>query len=128
MTTVVRMEHRLIAVMFTDIKGFTNRASATPREDLIAMLEKHKSVLSTVVEARGGTLVKQIGDGFLVMFSSPTNAILAASISIARSRPRRRSKFAPLVPRRHAEKKPESGWGSPVNDRIQGDGQLRIFC
>jgi class 3 adenylate cyclase len=62
--------------MFTDIKGFTERTSATSREELVGLLKKHDSLLIPVINKFSGTIVKTIGDAFLVTFDSPTNAVL----------------------------------------------------
>jgi len=62
--------------MFTDIKGFTERTSSTSREALVGLLKKHDSLLIPVINKFSGTVIKTIGDAFLVTFDSPTNAVL----------------------------------------------------
>lgn len=62
--------------MFTDIKGFTNKTSHKTREELLAMLEDHERLVRPLFEKFGGTVVKTIGDAFLVTFESPTDAVL----------------------------------------------------
>jgi class 3 adenylate cyclase len=70
------MSSRVLTVMFTDIKGFTERTSASSREDLHQLLDEHDELLRPVVSNFGGTVVKTIGDALLVTFESPTNAVL----------------------------------------------------
>lgn len=70
------MASKVLSIMFTDIKGFTERTSATSREDLVGLLKKHDSLLIPVIGRFSGTIVKTIGDAFLVTFDSPTNAVL----------------------------------------------------
>ncbi len=62
--------------MFTDIKGYTARTSSSSRSELLKMLEEHDRLVRPVFEECGGTVVKTIGDAFLVTFESPTDAVL----------------------------------------------------
>ncbi|MBN1809326.1 MAG: adenylate/guanylate cyclase domain-containing protein [Planctomycetes bacterium] len=72
------MASRVLTIMITDIKGFTERTSQTSREEMRSLLEEHEALLLPMVAKFRGTLVKNIGDSFLVTFESPTNAILCA--------------------------------------------------
>ncbi len=62
-------------VMFTDIRGFTARTSRDSREDLEELLQTHEALLLPVIKHFDGRVVKTIGDAFLVVFESPTNAV-----------------------------------------------------
>ena len=70
------MATRNLAIMFTDIKGFTQRTSASSREAMKALLAQHERLLVPVFTHFDGTIVKTIGDAFLVYFESPTDAVL----------------------------------------------------
>jgi len=70
------MSSKVLSIMFTDIKGFTERTSSTSREALVGLLKKHDSLLIPVINKFNGTVIKTIGDAFLVTFDSPTNAVL----------------------------------------------------
>lgn len=70
------MTSRVLTIMFTDIKGFTERTSAASREALVGLLKKHETLLVPIIKKFGGTVIKTIGDAFLVTFESPTNAVL----------------------------------------------------
>lgn len=70
------MEHKDLTIMFTDIKGFTSRTSQQSRSDTIGLIRQHKELLIPVLESKGGQIVKEIGDSFLVVFQSPTDAVL----------------------------------------------------
>lgn len=70
------MSSKVLSIMFTDIKGFTERTSATSREELVGLLKKHDALLIPVINKFSGTIIKTIGDAFLVTFDSPTNAVL----------------------------------------------------
>lgn len=65
-----------LAIVFTDIKGFTARTSLQTHEENRRMLALHDALLTPVFKAFGGRQVKTIGDAFLVVFESPTQAVL----------------------------------------------------
>lgn len=65
-----------LAIVFTDIKGFTARTSQQGFEENRRMLKLHDALLMPVFKAFGGRKIKTIGDAFLVVFESPTQAVL----------------------------------------------------
>jgi adenylate cyclase len=73
---------RLAAVVFTDIVGYT--ALAQRDESLaLVLLQKHNSLIRSVVEAHRGKEIKTIGDAFLLEFDS-TLAAVDCAIEIQR--------------------------------------------
>jgi len=68
---------RNLTILLTDIKGFTEKTSRKSRAEVLTMLELHKEIVLPVLEARGGQLIKTIGDAFLMVFESPTDAVLS---------------------------------------------------
>ncbi|MDX6768751.1 MAG: RDD family protein [Elusimicrobiota bacterium] len=70
-------ETRHLTILLTDIKGFTDKTSAGTRADIQRLLDDHRETVLPVLQGRGGRLVKTIGDAFLMVFDSPTNAVLA---------------------------------------------------
>src|SRR3954467_13895537 len=62
--------------MFTDIQGFTARTSVSTREGIDKLLDAHDRLLKPGFATFRGTIVKTIGDAFLVWFESPTDAVL----------------------------------------------------
>jgi class 3 adenylate cyclase len=66
-----------LAIVFTDIKGFTARTSQQTYEENRRMLRVHDALLMPVFKAFGGRKIKTIGDAFLVVFESPTQAVLS---------------------------------------------------
>lgn len=70
------METRNIAIMLTDIKGFTSKTAGFSRAETQELLSKHRELVTPVLEKFHGRLVKTIGDAFLVAFNSPTDAVL----------------------------------------------------
>lgn len=65
-----------LAIVFTDIKGFTERTSNQTLEENQRLLRRHSELLSPLFKAFGGKIIKSIGDAFLVTFESPTQSVL----------------------------------------------------
>ena len=74
------MESKILTIMLTDMKGFTESSSQRSREELADLVRKHDQLLRPVVEHFGGRVIKTMGDAFLVVFESPTNAVLAGMV------------------------------------------------
>lgn len=70
------MEARNLAIMLTDIKGFTSKTAAFSRAQTQELLTRHRELVMPVIEKFKGRLVKTIGDAFLVVFNSPTDAVI----------------------------------------------------
>ncbi len=70
------MKTKHLTIMFTDIKGFTYKTSLSSREQLKIYLELHDNLVRPIFERYSGKVIKTIGDAFLVVFDSPTNAVL----------------------------------------------------
>lgn len=73
-----RVERRLATVMFTDIVASTERAVQLGDRRWRALLEDHIDDLRSTVERFDGRLVKTIGDGALVLFDGPAQALECA--------------------------------------------------
>ena len=67
-----------LAILLSDMKGFTARTSRQTREENARMLGLHDALLLPVVKGFGGHKVKSIGDALLVTFRSPTDSVLCA--------------------------------------------------
>ena len=70
------MEARNLAIMLTDIKGFTSKTASFSRAQTQELLARHRELVLPVIEKFHGRLVKTIGDAFLVVFNSPTDAVI----------------------------------------------------
>jgi adenylate cyclase len=66
-----------LAIVFTDIKGFTERTSKQTLEQNEKLLKTHNDILAPIFKGLGGRVVKTIGDAFMVTFESPTAAVLS---------------------------------------------------
>jgi len=70
------METRHLTIMFTDMKGFTSRTSVRTREQLEYLINLQDTLLRPIFKEFNGKVVKTIGDAFMVIFDSPTDAVL----------------------------------------------------
>jgi len=70
------MKTRNLTVMFTDMKEFTSRTSRGSRAQVEHLLTMHDNVIRPIFGKFEGTVIKTIGDAFLVTFESPTDAVL----------------------------------------------------
>ena len=72
-----RLDRRLVAVMFTDMVGYTALIQADERLGLDKR-DRYMSALESHHDAFGGTIVQRLGDGSMSMFPSSLAAVLAA--------------------------------------------------
>jgi len=69
---------REATVVFLDVRGFTALAATMPPSDVMTLLADYQARLVPVLQARGGSIDKFLGDGIMATFgasqSSPTHA------------------------------------------------------
>ncbi len=70
-----RRERRLATVLFTDIADSTSTAASLGDKRWAELLEQHNMLLTDQFKDHRGRVVKNTGDGFLVVFDSPARAI-----------------------------------------------------
>ena len=79
------VKNQEVAVLFTDIVGFTKFAETNPAEEVLELLKDYNSIVEKAVFDHGGTLEKYIGDGVMATFgrpeSSPDDALNALKAS-----------------------------------------------
>lgn len=63
-------EAREAAILFVDIRGFTEMASTVKPDDLISFLGDYQSRLIPPIKANGGTSEKFLGDGMMAAFGA----------------------------------------------------------
>ena len=73
----VPLDRRLVAVMFTDMVGYTALIQADERVALDKR-DRYMSALESHHDTFGGTIVQRLGDGSMSMFPSSLAAVLAA--------------------------------------------------
>ena len=71
----IEVDRVLATVMFTDIVGSTQKASALGDTLWREVLERHHTLVARELERFRGREVKQLGDGFLATFDGPARAI-----------------------------------------------------
>jgi adenylate cyclase len=72
------MERRLAAIVLADIVGYSHLMGDDEAATLAAVAALRSSVIDPAVAARGGRLVKAMGDGFLLEFASAVDAVECA--------------------------------------------------
>src|SRR5438093_11563029 len=68
---------RLAAIMFTDIVGFSRQMGSNEARTL-RLLEVHNQIIQQAVTEHHGTVIKTVGDAFLVDFPSVVHAVQGA--------------------------------------------------
>jgi class 3 adenylate cyclase/tetratricopeptide (TPR) repeat protein len=71
-------ETKQVTVVFTDLVGSTELSSRLEPAVADRLRETHFSLLRTAIEANGGTEVKNLGDGLMVVFSITSAALNGA--------------------------------------------------
>jgi class 3 adenylate cyclase len=127
---------RDLAVMFTDISGFTAMSESMPAADVAATLNGHFTLLAKCIDGEGGTIDKYMGDGLMAFWGAPERikerakhacrAALSIRRSIANDNNRRvRSGEAPVILRIGVHRGPlvVGNIGAPgrVNYTVVGD-------
>ncbi|MFW0794794.1 adenylate/guanylate cyclase domain-containing protein [Gordonia sp. CPCC 205515] len=69
-------------ILFTDLVGFSTWALAAGDDQVLKLLAEVNAATETVVTARGGSIVKHLGDGTMAVFLDGTEAIEAAHEAI----------------------------------------------
>jgi adenylate cyclase len=68
-----------LAVVFTDLEGFTRYTARAGDDAATALLSEHHLAVGPVVRGRGGRVVKRIGDGLMLSFSDAAAAVHCAN-------------------------------------------------
>ena len=71
------MATRTCTVVFTDLANYTVSAGQGDRESIHQLVATHKALVTPIVSARGGEIIKSLGDSFLVLFPAATDAVRA---------------------------------------------------
>lgn len=75
-----------VAVLFTDIVGFTGISEQEPPERVIAMLREFHNRMQAAIFAHHGTLDKYLGDGLMASFGTPKVGSRDAANALAAAR------------------------------------------
>ncbi len=67
-----------IAVMFSDIRGFTRYTATEGDQAAWRLAQLHETLMRDEIEAHNGILVKSLGDGVMAAFGEPRDGVMAA--------------------------------------------------
>ncbi|WP_153770789.1 adenylate/guanylate cyclase domain-containing protein [Labrenzia sp. CE80] len=77
------IETRQMTIVFTDLAGFTTRASHMTAEETASFLNHHFEVVSDAIAAEHGTIDKYIGDGVMAFWGAPSDQPDHAALAVA---------------------------------------------
>ncbi len=66
-------EKRPVAVLFSDIRSFTNISECNKPEVMIAFLNRYFTIMCNIIKKHGGTIDKFIGDAIMALFGAPVS-------------------------------------------------------
>ena len=72
------MERRLAAILISDIVGYSSLMGADEAGTLAALRQLRGEMFEPVVARHRGTVIKRMGDGWLVEFASAVDAVASA--------------------------------------------------
>lgn len=67
-------KRKLAAIVFTDIVGFT-KLTAENQSEASILLTDQRNLLKPIVDSHGGSWLKEMGDGLLLIFDTVTDAV-----------------------------------------------------
>jgi len=70
--------HEELAVVFTDLEGFTSFTAEHGDEAALQLLREHHRLAGPIVRRSGGRIVKRLGDGLLCTFADPSGGLRSA--------------------------------------------------
>jgi adenylate cyclase len=73
-----RVQRRLVAIVMADVVGYSRLMEMDEAGTLATLKERRKVIVAPVVRAHDGRMVKVMGDGVLIEFTSAVNAVAAA--------------------------------------------------
>ncbi len=69
--SMLKGESRILAVMFSDIRGFTRISEPMTPEQIVESLNTYFSVMVDIIQGRKGIVDKYIGDAIMAFFGAP---------------------------------------------------------
>ncbi|MCM8813234.1 MAG: tetratricopeptide repeat protein [Candidatus Omnitrophica bacterium] len=69
------MTRKTLTILFADVQGYTSRTGRQTREQNDCFIQEIQAFVKKHAAEKGGTLVKSMGDGFLLTFESPTDGV-----------------------------------------------------
>ncbi len=108
---------RTRSVVFTDMADYTKSVVGADRQELRNILSQHQRHVEPVLTARGGRVVKNIGDSFMALFETATDAVRACLDLVEAHPPGGTSGgvFRASVATGDVEEAENDAFGEPVN-------------
>lgn len=66
-------EKREVAVLFSDIRSFTNISERNKPEVIVSFLNRYFTIMVEIIKKHGGTIDKFIGDAIMALFGAPVS-------------------------------------------------------
>ena len=68
---LLESHRRDVAIVFCDLRGFTNLAETAEPEEVMEVLREYHAALGEIIHRFEGTLERFLGDGLMVLFNDP---------------------------------------------------------
>ncbi len=68
-------ESRIVAVLISDIRGFTSLANRLAPDQVVRFLNRYYSIMNAVVARNKGNINKYLGDGMIAVFGAPISSL-----------------------------------------------------
>ena len=75
---MAKQNHRLAAIMFTDIVGYT-ALMERDEDSALNLLQRNLDIHQSIIKQYKGELLKEMGDGLLISFATSSTAVRCAS-------------------------------------------------
>ena len=72
-----------VAMMMSDLRGFTAMSEQMDAEDLILMLNHYLGAMTVIIQKHRGTIIEFIGDGIQAVFGAPIDSETYADDAVA---------------------------------------------
>ena len=73
--TLSNNEYRIISVLFSDIRSFTEFSESRDPKEVVTYLNQYFSIMADCVTKNQGTVYKFMGDGIIALFGAPVSSI-----------------------------------------------------
>lgn len=76
-------ESRVVAVLFSDIRGFTTLSASLEPARVVAFLNRYFSLMTRIVSRHQGTVDRFLGDGIVAVFGAPVSSLNNAEDAVS---------------------------------------------
>lgn len=76
-------DKKLITIMMTDLRGFTNLSERMTPDGVVAILNNYLGIMVDIIQKYNGTILNFIGDAIVVVFGAPIWTMDHATIAVA---------------------------------------------